>query len=62
MLARLRAIPEGMSHFIPASTAAPGSVRGSASMIGRELGCTFVTRTLTENGVRGVRVWRKGEA
>ena len=62
LLARVQAIPEGMSDFIPATTADPGSVRGSASLIGKELGCTFVTRTLTEDGVRGVRVWRKGGA
>jgi len=61
LLARVRDIPEGLSDFIPASTAAPGSVSASASLIGKELGCTFVTRTLTEHGVRGVRGWRKGE-
>jgi len=61
LLNRVRAIPAGMSDFIPASEAPPSSVRGTVSLVRQERGCEYVTRALTENGVRGVRVWRKGE-
>ncbi len=53
---------EGDSVFISKSYASPANVRAALSIRrrpGRDLhGRKFTTRSYTENGVEGIRVWR----
>lgn len=46
----------GDSFFVPFSKG--DGVRGAAYGYGSRHGMTFTTRTLTENGERGTRIWR----
>ena len=51
----IRLMAAGQSFF---TTALNSSVSGTLSRIAKETGRRFTSRTVTENGVRGVRVWR----
>ena len=46
----------GSSFFIPGRTA--GALAGAKSTAKKNTGFRFTTRTVTENGVNGCRVWR----
>jgi len=46
----------GHSFFAPNKT--PQTLSHSLCYWGKKLSCKFTSRTRTENGVRGVRVWR----
>lgn len=52
-----RTMDVGDSFFV-ASDAARPAVMAQASHSGKRTGRRFTTRFVTENGVRGVRVWR----
>lgn len=70
--ARGRAIPAkypwaemapGDSFFVPNFTVAPKSITGKTAMsvhAGKKIhpGSKWTMRTVTENGIKGVRVWR----
>ena len=51
-----RAMDVGDSFFVPGNKAS--AMTSAAAMTARRLGCKYTTRTVTENGVKGVRVWR----
>jgi hypothetical protein len=46
-----RTMAVGQSFFAPVSQV-------TASHWSRKTGCTYVTRAVVEDGIRGVRVWR----
>lgn len=48
----------GQSFFVGESQRNPKSVMTAASAIQKKIESKFVTRTVTENGKAGVRVWR----
>ena len=49
----LKGFPLNASKFIPGAQAAIMAMAGCHNR-----GCKFTSRTVTENGVRGVRIWR----
>ena len=51
----LRDMPVGASFFVPGGTHAK---LNGAFAPHRRAGKAFLTRTVTENGVKGIRVWR----
>ncbi|MEI2419605.1 hypothetical protein V6O07_04980 [Arthrospira platensis SPKY2] len=46
----------GDSFFVPGTTTK--SLGSAAANAAKKLGVVFATRTVTENGVTGVRIWR----
>lgn len=49
----------GDSFFVPHNQIQTNNqVRASASLQGKNLGFKFRTRTVTEDGIVGIRVWR----
>ena len=50
----------GQSFFVPADAARKGSVQGAAHTANKRFAGSrvFSTRSVTENGAAGVRVWR----
>lgn len=52
----LQLMTVGQSFFAPGVTSA--KMCGSVSFATRKTGAIFATRTVTEDGVCGVRVWR----
>ena len=51
-----RAMDVGDSFFVPEKTAS--YMTSAALNAGRTLGRKYTVRTVTENGVKGARVWR----
>lgn len=48
----------GDSFFVPGKSTL--GISGSVSQARKAFGGSYATRTVTENGVSGVRVWRTG--
>lgn len=47
----------GESFFVPLKDAARANIGAIASNVGRKTGRKFTTRMVTEDGVKGTRVW-----
>jgi hypothetical protein len=54
----LGTMDKGQSFFVPASATTPFSLRRTITVAARRHSRKFITRTTTENGVIGLRVWR----
>jgi hypothetical protein len=52
------AMKVGDSFFVPGQTSVKGSARVAAATYGRRNNMRFTGRTVTQDGISGLRIWR----